>query len=340
MTNKVLLTGISGWIAKHTAIELLNAGYEVLGTIRNKNLVDQTKQTISKYASTEKLSFVELDLLKDDGWNEAAKGCRYIFHIASPFPMKVSSNRENLLPVAVDGTLRVLNAGLNTGVEQIIKTSSIVAMFRKPNRTNPYTFGENDWSDENWIEGVSDYFLSKTKAEKAAWRLMESKGLKNKLTTINPGGVFGDALDKKGGTSIEYIRQFMKGKFPGAPKFAVLISDVKDIAKAHVACIGNNKVGGRRLIVGKDVKRLVELSQLIAEAMPEYKKKLPTKELPNLMVKLISYIDSSAKTMIPDLGIMMQTDTSYAEEILGFKFKPAKGCISENAKSVVRLGLV
>ena len=340
MNNKVLLTGISGWIAKHTAIELLNAGYEVLGTIRNKNLVDQTKQTISKYASTEKLSFVELDLLKDDGWNEAAKGCRYIFHIASPFPMKVSSNRENLLPVAVDGTLRVLNAGLNAGVEQIIKTSSIVAMFRKPNRTNPYTFGENDWSDENWIEGVSDYFLSKTKAEKAAWRLMESKGLKNKLTTINPGGVFGDALDKKGGTSIEYIRQFMKGKFPGAPKFAVLISDVKDIAKAHVACIGNNKVGGRRLIVGKDVKRLVELSQLIAEAMPEYKKKLPTKELPNLMVKLISYIDSSAKTMIPDLGIMMQTDTSYAEEILGFKFKPAKGCISENARSVVRLGLV
>ena len=340
MSGKILLTGISGWIAKHTAIELLNAGYEVLGTIRNKNLVDQTKQTISKYASTEKLSFVELDLLKDDGWNEAAKGCRYIFHVASPFPMKVSSNRENLLPVAVDGTLRVLNAGLNAGVEQIIKTSSIVAMFRKPNRTNPYTFGENDWSDENWIEGVSDYFLSKTKAEKAAWKLMESKGLKNKLTTINPGGVFGDALDKKGGTSIEYIRQFMKGKFPGAPKFAVLISDVKDIAKAHVACIGNNKVGGRRLIVGKDVKRLVELSQLIAEAMPEYKKKLPTKELPNLMVKLISYIDSSAKTMIPDLGIMMQTDTSYAEEILGFKFKPAKGCISENAKSVVRLGLV
>ena len=340
MINKVLLTGISGWIAKHTAIELLNAGYEVLGTIRNNNLVDQTKQTISKYASTEKLSFVELDLLKDDGWNEAAKGCRYIFHVASPFPMKVSSNRESLLPVAVDGTLRVLNAGLNAGVEQIIKTSSIVAMFRKPNRTNPYTFGENDWSDENWIEGVSDYFLSKTKAEKAAWRLMESKGLKNKLTTINPGGVFGDALDKKGGTSIEYIRQFMKGKFPGAPKFAVLISDVKDIAKAHVACIGNNKVGGRRLIVGKEVKKLVELSQLIAEAMPEYKKKLPTKELPNLMVKLISYIDSSAKTMIPDLGIMMQTDTSYAEEILGFKFKPAKGCISENARSVVRLGLV
>ena len=340
MKDKVLLTGISGWIAKHTAIELLNKGYEVLGTVRNKDLIDQTKETIKKHAPIEKLSFIELDLLKDDGWDEAAKGCKYIFHIASPFPMKVSRDREFLLPVAVDGTLRVLNAGINAGVEQIIKTSSIVAMFRKPNRSNPYTFGENDWTDENWIEGVNDYFLSKTKAEKAAWKLMESKGLKSKLTTINPGGVFGDALDKKGGTSIEYVRQFLKGKFPGAPKFAILISDVKDIAKAHVACIGNNKVGGRRLIVGKEVKKLVELSQLMAEAMPEYAKKLPKKELPNFMVKLISYIDSSAKMMIPDLGILMQTDTSYAEELLGFKFKPAKDCITENAKSVVQLGLV
>ena len=340
MTNKVLLTGVSGWIAKHTAIELLNKGYEVLGTVRNNNLIDQTRQTIGKYAPIEKLSFVELDLLKDEGWNEAAKGCKYIFHIASPFPIKVSRNREVLLPVAVDGTIRVLNAGLNAGVEQIIKTSSIVAMFRKPNRTNPYTFGENDWTDENWTEGVNDYFLSKTKAEKAAWELMESKGLKNKLTTICPGGVFGDALDKKGGTSIEYVRQFMAGKFPGAPKFAVLISDVRDIAKAHVACIGNTKVGGRRLIVGKEVKKLVELSQLMAEAMPEYAKKLPKKELPNFMVKLISYIDSSAKTMIPDLGIMMQTDPTYAEKLLGFEFKAAKDCMAENAKSVVRLGLV
>ena len=340
MGEKVFLTGISGWIAKHTAIELLNSGYEVLGTVRNNNLIEQTKETLSKYTSIDKLSFVELDLLKDDGWNEAAKECKYIMHVASPFPMKVSNNRDSLLPVAVDGTLRVLNAGLNADVEQIIITSSIVAMFRKPNRSNPYSFGENDWTDVNWVEGVSDYFLSKTKAERAAWDFMKSKGLKNKLTSINPGGVFGDALDKKGGTSIEYVRQFMKGKFPGAPKFAVLISDVKDIAKAHVACIGNNKVGGRRLIVGKEVKKLVELSQLMAEAMPEYAKKLPKKELPNFMVKLISYLDSSAKTMIPDLGIVMQTDTTYAEELLGFKFKPAKGCISENAKSVVRLGLV
>ena len=110
MSEKVLLTGISGWIAKHVAIELLNSGYEVLGTVRNKDLIEQTKQTLaSQNVPLQKLSFVELDLLRDAGWDEAARGCKYIMHVASPFPLKSSRNRESLVPVAKDGTLRVFN---------------------------------------------------------------------------------------------------------------------------------------------------------------------------------------------------------------------------------------
>ena len=52
---------------------------------------------------------------------------------------------------------------------------------------------------------------------------------------ITPGKLLSDALDTKGGTSIEYVRQFLKGKFPAAPKWGILISEVKDVAKAHVA---------------------------------------------------------------------------------------------------------
>ena len=104
--------------------------------------------------------------------------------------------------------------------------------------------------------------------------------------------------------------------------------------------MGKTDVGGRRLIIGKDVKTLLQLSNIMASALPDYAKKLPKKELPNLMVKLISLIDSSAKTMIPDLQIVMQTDTSYSEELLGMKFKSAESAMSEAAKSVVRLGLV
>ena len=75
MSDKVLLTGIRGFVAKHVAIELLNSGYEVLGTVRNSSSIDQTKKTLEENnVSTEKLSFVKLDLLKYEGWNEAAEG--------------------------------------------------------------------------------------------------------------------------------------------------------------------------------------------------------------------------------------------------------------------------
>ena len=63
MNNKVLLTGISGWIAKHIAIDLLKSGYQVLGTVRDDNLIEETKKTLaSQRAPLEKLSFVKLDL--------------------------------------------------------------------------------------------------------------------------------------------------------------------------------------------------------------------------------------------------------------------------------------
>ena len=88
---------------------------------------------------------------------------------------------------------------------------------------------------------------------------------------------------------------------------------MKDIAKAHVLSLTRPNVGGRRLIVGSEVKKMVEISKIMAEALPEYAKKLPKKELPNFLVKIISHLDTSAKMMVPDLGIQMQTDPSYAD---------------------------
>ncbi len=339
MSEKVLLTGISGFIAKHVAIELLNSGYEVLGTVRDINSVEITKKTLEQNnTSTENLSFVELDLLKDNGWDKAAEGCKYIIHVASPFPLKVSNDRESLTPAAKDGTLRVLNAGINAKVEHIVKTSSIVCMYRKPNRTNSYTFGENDWTDLEWNK-TTDYFVSKTRAERAAWELMESKGIKSKLTCINPGFVLGDFLNEKSCTSMEYIKQLLQGKYPAAPKFSVMISHVKDIAKAHVLSLKNKKAGGRRLIVGSGTRSILELSKIMIENIPSHSKKLPKKELPNFMVKLISYIDSSAKNLVPDLGLKMETDTKYAEEILQMKFIEPEISVIDAAKSVIRLNL-
>ena len=146
-------------------------------------------------------------------------------------------------------------------------------------------------------------------------------------------------MNEKNCTSMEYIKQLLQGKFPAAPKFSVMISHVKDIAKAHVLSLKNKSAGGRRLIVGSEVRSILELSQIMAKNIPSHAKKLPKRELPNFMVKLLSYIDTSAKNMVPDLGLKMQTDQRYAEEILQMKFIASEIAVVDAAKSVIRLNL-
>ena len=67
MNERVLLTGISGYIGQHCASELLNQGFHVVGTVRSLSKVDATRSAIGAVAPVDKLSFVEADLLSEAG---------------------------------------------------------------------------------------------------------------------------------------------------------------------------------------------------------------------------------------------------------------------------------
>ena len=84
--KKVLLTGISGYIGQHCALELLKQGYAVRGSLRNLSKKDSIISDLSKEIDIKgNLEFCQLDLLKDDGWDDAMVGCDYVLHVASPF---------------------------------------------------------------------------------------------------------------------------------------------------------------------------------------------------------------------------------------------------------------
>ncbi|MCK5745521.1 MAG: GDP-mannose 4,6-dehydratase, partial [Oricola sp.] len=127
MTDKILVTGVSGFIAKHVALQLLEKGYEVRGTIRALNKAIKVKKTIEEAGGDAgRLSFVAADLEADEGWDEAAKGCAGVIHVASPFPVAQPRDRHALTPAARGGALRVLNAAKNAG--HVVMTSSVAAM--------------------------------------------------------------------------------------------------------------------------------------------------------------------------------------------------------------------
>ena len=85
----VLLTGASGYIGKHIALQLLEAGYTVRASVRSSAKADEVLAALTPHLSdalaTSRLSFVHLDLTSDDGWTTALEGVDVLLHTASPF---------------------------------------------------------------------------------------------------------------------------------------------------------------------------------------------------------------------------------------------------------------
>ncbi len=191
MTNKrVLITGISGFIAGHTAVAFLKEGYEVRGSVRSLSKVNKTKETLAKHADISKLEFVEADLLSDNGWDDAVKDCPYVAHLASPFPLGSPKDENELIRPAVEGTLRVLNAAARNGVKRFVQTSSTVAVVAGHGRDRVTAFTEDDWTNLEGA-GVYAYAKSKTLAEKAARDFVSGSNSGMHFSTVNPGFVLG-----------------------------------------------------------------------------------------------------------------------------------------------------
>jgi nucleoside-diphosphate-sugar epimerase len=145
MADTVLVTGVSGFIAKYVAAALLKDGYAVRGTVRSMGRADAVRDSVARMgADTTNLRFCEADLLADAGWDQALDGVRYVQHIASPFPMAQPKDREGLVPAARDGARRVLSAAMAADVERTVMTSSMVAMMYRANRPAEVPVHETD----------------------------------------------------------------------------------------------------------------------------------------------------------------------------------------------------
>ena len=130
MPETVLLTGVSGFIAKHVALKLLNAGYDVRGTVRRLDRGDEVRAALASHLGEKagRLTFAQADLEADAGWSEAMAGVAAVVHTASPFPIAQPKDPQDLIRPAVDGTRRVLEAAATAGVRRIVLTSSVAAV--------------------------------------------------------------------------------------------------------------------------------------------------------------------------------------------------------------------
>jgi dihydroflavonol-4-reductase len=339
-TKTILLTGISGFIAKHCAVELLNAGYHVRGTVRSLSKADKVRTTLAKHCDVSKLEFVVADLLSDTGWSEAAQGCYGVVHVASPFTIETPEDENELIRPAVDGTMRVLKAAIAAGAKRFVQTSSVAAMMAGHGytRTAPYT--EDDWTDLDGPD-VSAYQKSKTLSERAARDYLVQTKADTHYASINPGFVLGPLLDSDYGASASVIQMFMKGKYPGCPALSFPCVDVRDVGKMHRLALETSEPSGGRYVGVSENAWFVDMTRAIkATLSASYTKKVPTKELPNFVIKMIAVFDKTARGIVPELGRQVQTDNSRTKKALGMEFIPVSQSAPAMAQSLVDHGLV
>ncbi|HEY8596742.1 MAG TPA: NAD-dependent epimerase/dehydratase family protein [Devosiaceae bacterium] len=340
MPDTVLVTGISGFLGGHVALALNKQGYRVRGSLRNLGKAEKVRETLSRHgADPERLEFVALDLNSDAGWQEAAAGCRYVQHIASPFVIAMPDDPEELIRPAVEGTGRALAAALGGGAERIVLTSSTAAMFYGHSRSRTAVFTEADWTIEGQPD-VNAYSTSKVRAERHAWQIMEQAGRRDDLAVINPSGIFGPLLDEDPGTSGAILARLLNGGVPAAPRLAFPVVDVRDVAALHVIAMVSPEAGGRRIPISDEPLPLIEMARALAREFPQYARRLPRFEVPDWAVRVFALFDAEARGNLGELGRTKRIDASRAVALLGRDLVPATDAAIATARSLVEHGLV
>jgi nucleoside-diphosphate-sugar epimerase len=337
----VLVTGGSGFVGAHCIDQLLRAGYRVRTTVRSLKREADVRAMLNVAGSPRQdaLSFVAADLSADAGWTEAVAGCRFVLHVASPFPAKAPKHEEELIVPARDGTLRILHAAREARVERVVLTSSFVAIgYGQKPRVAP--FDERDWTDLNG-PSLTAYAKSKTIAERAAWDFIASEGNGLELSVINPVGIFGPALGPDYATSVEIVQRFLDGAVPACPRISFGGVDVRDVADLHLrAMISPAAKGERFLAVAGDVVTLIDVAKILKKRLGPIARRVPSREMPDWLVRLLANFIPDLRLIALELGNVRNLTNAKAKRILNWTPRSNEDCIVATAESLQRLGLL
>jgi nucleoside-diphosphate-sugar epimerase len=340
--STVLVTGGSGFIASHAILQLLAAGHRVRTTVRSPDRAAAVRAMLhaggigAGAPPQQTLRCFTADLLTDEGWNEAAEGCDYVLHVASPFPAGVPRHDEELIAPAREGTLRVLRAARDGGARRVVLTSSFAAIgYGHPQRAAPFT--EADWTDAS-AAGNTAYVKSKTLAERAAWEFIARDGGALELAVINPVGVFGPVLGPDYSTSIQLVQRMLDGGMPGCPRLFFGIVDVRDVAELHLRAMSAPEARGERfLALAGDFMSLLEIAAALRAGLGAAAAKVPRRELPDWFVRLGARFNPLARQILPELGKHKNATSEKARRVLGWTPRAREAALIAAAESLLRL---
>ena len=339
MTGTVLVTGGTGYIAGELIKQLLERGWTVHTTVRNKTKSEAALRQRFGDPGEDRLKVFQADLMSDDGWAEATSGCTHVAHVASPIPAAPPKHEDDLVVPAREGTLRALRFAKEAGAKRFVQTSSFAAIgYGRSEKV--YTVDESDWTDLSHPD-IYPYVKSKTVAERSARDWVADNGGEMEFVSVNPSMVLGPVDSADFSASVEVVKQLLGGEVPMAPDLGFAIVDVRDVADLHVKCLEEPDLAGERFMAAGKFMKFLEIGAVLREGLPpEQTRKVPTRRMPNWMVSVLSLFNAGVKSIKSEIGKTRHADASHALERLGWKTRKEEDTILDCAKSLIEHGVV
>ena len=337
----VLVTGGSGFIRSWCVIGLLQQGYAVRTTVRSLAREAAVRAAIGTVVGTgvdpqDRLRFHAADLTADDGWDAAADGCDYVLHVASPVAIAEPRNADELIVPARDGTRRAVGAALRAGVKRVVLTSSVAAASPRAGLRESAS-DETQWTDLD-DPRVGAYARSKTLAERTAWEMVGASSGATTLATVNPSVVLGPVLGRDFSDSVQVVQRLLSGKVPGLPRLGFSFVDVRDVADLHIRAMTAPEAAGQRFIAAGDFAWMEEVAAILKAGLGEAAGKVPTRKVPDLVLRLVALFDRSVAAVAPRLGERRTFASTKAERVLGWRPRPLEETVLDCARSLISAG--
>jgi nucleoside-diphosphate-sugar epimerase len=201
-------------------------------------------------------------------------------------------------------------------------------------------FDETSWTNLNG-HGLTAYVKSKTIAERAAWDFIAKEGDGLELSVVNPVGVFGPVLSPDYSTSILIVQRLMDGAIPGCPRIHFGAVDVRDVADLHIRAMTNPTANGERfLAVAGDFISMRKIASILKKRLGVAARRVPTRQLPDWMVRLAALGDPEVGQIVPELGKTKNATGEKAKRLLGWSPRSSEDAIVATAESLMNLGLL
>src|SRR5262245_12904379 len=338
--STVLVTGGSGFVGSHAVLQLLEAGHAVRTTVRSLAKEPAVRAMLARAGAEAgaRLSFFAAELERDAGWPEAVSGCEYVLHVASPIGGPAPKHEDEQIAPARDGSLRVLRAARDAGVRRVVMTSSCGAIYYgHPLRKAP--FDETSWTNVDG-GGMSAYVKSKAIAERAAWDFIAREGGRLEPAVIIPIGIFGPALSRDAASSTELVARLLNG-MPACPQIYFAVVDVRDVADLHLRAMTHPHGAGERFIATSgDALSMFDIAGILRARLGAAAAKVPTRQLPNCLVRITARFDPRRKQLLPLLGKVRNATSAKAERVLAWRPRPREETLVATAESLIALGIV